>query len=89
MRSDKGIPSLKALVIDYSSIGQRHGRVLIELGCNVAVMGRRSIEFEPSYSELSQALSAWQPDYEVVANGTSEHFQTLSPWLNMAFGVLP
>ena len=75
--SNKGMPLLKVLVIGYGSIGQRHARVLMELGCRVAVVSRRSIAFEPSYSELSQALSVWQPDYVVVANRTSEHFQTV------------
>jgi len=75
--SDKPVPSLKALVIGYGSIGRRHARVLMELGCRVAVVSRRSVVFEPSYSELSQALSAWQPDYVVVASKTSEHFQTV------------
>ena len=69
--------SLKVLVIGYGSIGQRHTRVLIALGCHVAVMSRRPIEFEPHYSELSEALSRWQPSYVVVANKTSEHFQAV------------
>jgi len=43
---------LKVLVIGYGSIGQRHARVLTELGCHVAVMSRRPIEFQPCYSEL-------------------------------------
>ena len=75
--SDKRMPSLKVLVIGYGSIGQRHAKVLIELGCRIAVMSHRSIAFVPSYSELSEALSAWQPDYVVVANRTGEHFQTV------------
>ena len=74
---EKGVSSLKALVIGYGSIGRRHARVLVELGCCVAVVSRRSVAFDPSYSELSEALSAWQPDYVVVANRTSQHFQTV------------
>jgi len=74
---EKRMSSLKALVIGYGSIGQRHARVLMELGFHVAVMSRRSIAFEPSYSELSQALAEWQPDYVVVANRTGEHFPTV------------
>lgn len=75
--SEKRMPSSKALVIGYGSIGQRHARVLIELGCHVAVMSRRSIQFESCYSELSEALSRWQPNYVVVANRTGEHFHTV------------
>ena len=83
--SNKRMPSLKALVIGYGSIGQRHARVLIELGCQVAVMSRRSIEFMPSYSELSQALLAWQPGYVVIANRTSEHFQAIEALAQYGF----
>lgn len=67
----------KILVIGYGSIGQRHARLLTELGCQVAVVSRRSIDFAPHYSELSQALADWQPEYVVVANRTSEHHQTV------------
>jgi predicted dehydrogenase len=83
--SDKGIPSLRALVIGYGSIAQRHARVLIEIGCHVAVMSRRSVEFEPSYSELSQALSEWQPGYVVVANRTNEHCQAIEALAQYGF----
>ena len=79
------MPSLKALVIGYGSIGQRHARVLMELGCRVAVMSRRSIAFEPSYLELSEALSAWKPRYVVIANRTSEHFQTVEALAQYGF----
>ena len=68
---------LRILVIGYGSIGQRHMRVLTELGHQVAVVSRRSIDFAPHYSDLTQALSDWQPEYVVVANRTSEHYQTL------------
>jgi predicted dehydrogenase len=83
--SDKRTPSVKALVVGYGSIGQRHVRVLMELGYRVAVMSRRSIAFEFSYSELSEALSAWQPGYVVIANRTSEHFQTVEALVQYGF----
>lgn len=65
--------SLRALVIGYGSIGRRHARLLKEMGCQVAVMSRRSIDFEPCYSDLTEALLVWQPNYVVVSNKTSEH----------------
>ena len=68
---------MKALVIGYGSIGQRHARLLAEMGCQVAVVSRRAIEFTPHYFELRKALADWQPAYVVVANRTSEHYQTL------------
>ena len=64
-------------MIGYGSIGQRHARLLTELGSQVAVVSRHSIDFAPHYSELSQMLAAWQPEYVVVANGTSEHHQAI------------
>jgi predicted dehydrogenase len=73
----EGCLPLKTLVIGYGSIGQRHARLLAELGCQVAVMSRCSIEGLPSYSDLPKALARWQPDYVVVANRTSEHHQTI------------
>lgn len=76
---------MKALVIGYGSIGQRHAHLLTELGCQVAVLSRRSIEFSPCYSGLSEALVHWQPDYVVVANRTSEHYQTIEKLVNIGF----
>lgn len=75
----------KALVIGYGSIGQRHSRLLAELGCHVAVVSRRSIDFAPHYSELSQALSDWQPEYVVVAHRTSEHHQAIESLVKHGF----
>jgi predicted dehydrogenase len=68
---------MKALVIGYGSIGQRHARLLTEMGVLVAVMSRRSIEFPHCYADLSEALIQWQPDYVVVASRTSEHYSIL------------
>jgi len=76
---------VKALVIGYGSIGQRHARLLVELGCQVAVASRRPIDFAPRYSELPQALSEWQPDYVVVADRTSEHRQTIEALVEHGF----
>lgn len=66
-----------ALVIGYGSIGQRHVRLLPELGCQVAVVSRRSIDFAPCFSDLPQALNDFRPEYVVVADRTSEHHQTI------------
>lgn len=68
---------MKALVIGYGSIGKRHVKLLIELGCQVAVMSHRPIDFVPHYPDLTQALSEWQSDYVVVADRTSKHHQTI------------
>lgn len=64
---------MKCLVVGYGSIGQRHARLLTELGCRTAVISSRSIEFTPHYPNLTDGLTHWQPDYVVVANRTFEH----------------
>ncbi|MCG3771114.1 MAG: hypothetical protein JW384_02294 [Nitrosomonadaceae bacterium] len=68
---------MRALVLGYGSIGERHARLLVETKCSVAVVSRRSIDFAPHYSELSHALSDWQPEYVVVADRTSEHHRAM------------
>ena len=76
---------VRALVIGYGSIGQRHARLLTELGYQVAVVSRRSIDLAPHYSELSQALTNWQPEYVVVADRTSEQHQTIDSLVKHGF----
>lgn len=76
---------MKALVIGYGSIGQRHARLLTEMECEVAVVSRRSVDFAPHYFELAQALADWQPEYVVVANRTSEHHQTIESLVQHGF----
>ncbi len=62
-----------AIVVGYGSIGQRHARVLRELGCEVAVVSRRPVDHKPLFATLAEALSALPADYVVVANETSAH----------------
>ena len=68
---------MKALIIGYGSIGKRHADLLKDLGCLVAVLSRRAIDFSPHYLELSEALDEWQPEYVVVASRTNEHINTI------------
>lgn len=68
----------KALVVGYGSIGARHARLLSTLGCNTAVVSRRIVEFPTAYSDLALALSTHCPDYVVIANSTSQHYDTLN-----------
>ena len=64
------------LVVGYGSIGQRHARLLAEMGGRVAVVSRRAIDGRECYGCLTEAL-AENPDYVVIANQTSEHGETL------------
>ena len=65
----------RALVIGFGSIGERHARILTELGFSVSVVSRRQIgggayQLLPS---VGAALSAGPFDYAVVATETSAH----------------
>ena len=72
-------------MIGYGSIGRRHTRLLIELGCQVVVVSSRPIDFVPYYPNLTQALTDWQPEYVVVANRTSDHHQTVECLVKQGF----
>ncbi len=69
---------MKALVVGYGSIGARHARILLALGCSTAVVSGRAVDFPVVYHGLSEAVAAENPDYVVVANATSRHHVTLS-----------
>jgi predicted dehydrogenase len=68
---------MKSLVIGYGSIGQRHVRILQEMGLNVSIVSRR-VQLEPNvYKDLQSAFQANVYDYIVIANETVAHFDTL------------
>jgi predicted dehydrogenase len=68
----------RAIVVGFGSIGQRHARVLVELGCDVSVVSRRQIDFPRRYAVLEQALPQAKPDYVVLADRTGEHWGSLN-----------
>ena len=74
-----------SLVIGFGSIGQRHTRLLREMGQKVHVFSRRKLPEEEYYQNLEAALSEVHPEYVVIANETSEHESTLKKVLS--FGV--
>jgi predicted dehydrogenase len=67
----------KALVIGYGSIGSRHARLLGELGCEVAVVSRRTLENIRHFANVTTAIKNFRPDYAVIANETSAHSGTV------------
>jgi len=71
-----------ALVIGFGSIGQRHVRLLREMGISVHVFSRRSLPEEKIYQSLEFALNEVNPEYVVIANETSEHYPTLRTLLS-------
>ena len=78
---------MKALVVGYGSIGSRHARLLAMLGCEVAVVSSRDIDFPIHYRTLTDGLSG-KPDYVVIANRTSQHYQTVMGSLLEIFEML-
>jgi predicted dehydrogenase len=68
---------MKCLVVGYGSIGARHTRLLVDLGCEVAVVSERDIDFKRRYRSLTQAVQQFQPEYLVIANKTQEHLSSL------------
>lgn len=69
---------MNALVVGYGSIGVRHARILVGLGCHTAVVSRREVDFPLLYPGLAEALAAEHPDYIVIANSTNLHHDALS-----------
>jgi predicted dehydrogenase len=69
---------MKALVVGYGSIGQRHERLLRHLGLETAIVSKRThAGRRDAYSDLASAVSDWNPDYVVIANATADHRESL------------
>jgi len=76
---------MKSLIIGYGSIGQRHAKILKRLSSEVAVMSNRAIDYVNSFSNLETAILNYKPDYIVLANKTSEHYQILKELTELEF----
>ena len=63
-----------AVVVGLGSIGQRHVRVLRDLGHNVATVSRRS---GGDHLSIADAIHEARPGYAVVATETSSHADAL------------
>lgn len=76
---------MKCLVIGFGSIGQRHARVLNEMGHEVAVLSGAPVQTYPCHSALNPALHSFEPDYVVVANDTGKHAETLDQLAELSY----
>lgn len=76
---------MKALVVGYGSIGQRHTRLLEELQCETAVVSTREGIYPRRYASLPEGLEQWRPDYVVVANETSAHADAMRSLIDLGF----
>lgn len=80
---------MRALIVGYGSIGQRHASVLSDMGLEVAVVSRRDVSAIRRYPDLASALDQWVPDYVVVASRTSEHRADLEALVALGYdGIL-
>ncbi len=76
---------MNVIVIGYGSVGQRHVRLLNELGCKTAVVSRRQIDYSPLYSEIKDGLAGHKPEYVVIANSTDEHAITFTKLADLEY----
>ncbi|MBL7714987.1 MAG: Gfo/Idh/MocA family oxidoreductase [Bdellovibrionales bacterium] len=66
---------MKALIVGYGSIGQRHERLLKGLGLTVGMVSRHA---PGAFLDLKTGVSDFKPDYVVIANPTDEHLGSLA-----------
>ncbi len=66
--------SINAVVVGLGSIGQRHARVLKELGHAVTTVSRRG---DGDHTSIASAIAAARPGYAVIATETSQHAESL------------
>ncbi|MFC5604722.1 Gfo/Idh/MocA family protein [Sporosarcina koreensis] len=74
----------RIVVIGYGSIGQRHTKILNELGHHVVIVSRKKVDYPFYYSNIKEALVE-QPDYIVIANETSKHKNSLNELKNLGY----
>lgn len=76
---------LKALVIGYGSIGQRHARLLTEFGLDTACVTKQHKTAHHPIRDISVALQTWRPHYVVIASPTARHASDLNSVLEEGF----
>lgn len=74
-----------ALVVGLGSIGERHVRLLGELGLEVAAVSRRDGAGPRRYASLEAALAHAMPGYVVIANETAAHRTSLAALAEAGF----
>lgn len=75
----------RTLVVGQGSIGQRHARLLAELGCEVVVVSRRDSDQWPRFPDLKSAFAGGTFDYVVIATETVRHSDDLETLADLGF----
>ncbi len=68
---------MKAVIVGFGSIGQRHYKVLKALGKSVSIVSRRAINLPNCYVSIAEAFSSDDIDYVIIASKTNEHHEDL------------
>lgn len=71
-----------AIVVGLGSIGQRHARVLQQLGCRVSTVSRRG---GGDHIAIETAVAQARPDYAVIATETAGHAASLQELADAGF----
>lgn len=71
-----------ALVVGLGSIGQRHARVLEQLGCRVSTVSRRG---GGDYTAIESGVAQARPEYAVIATETATHAASLQELADAGF----
>jgi predicted dehydrogenase len=71
-----------AIVVGLGSIGQRHARILQELGCRTFTVSRRG---GGDYTAIANAVANVHPEYAVIATETANHAASLQELADAGF----
>lgn len=84
---NRGLPTppQAGLVIGQGSIGQRHSRILAELGLAAWAVSRRPSTNPQVLPSLATALEQARPSYVVIASATAEHRDDLAALAHLGF----
>jgi predicted dehydrogenase len=74
---------MNSLVIGYGSIGQRHTKILSNLGFQVCVVTSNICSSFKSFRNIKEALDSYNPDYLIISNKTIDHYESLLNIINL------
>ena len=76
---------MRVLIIGYGSIGKKHARILTSMKNKIGILSRRNIDEFETHKTLNDAISVLNPEYIIISNNTSEHFETLNNLIEIKF----
>ncbi|MDC0253337.1 Gfo/Idh/MocA family oxidoreductase [Bacteriovoracales bacterium] len=76
---------MKCAILGYGSIGERHTRLLEKAGYTVAVVTKRNDLKAQKYQSIKDLLKNFSPEYIVISNETSKHYEQLLELENLNY----